>query len=125
MLPRSVMKLHTTMRSLVCALALAAAPPLLAHGSAFLYQGLLSGNGTNVTGLFDFRFALYDAATGGTLLAGPVTNTAVPVAKGLFSTSVDFDAGAFTGADVWLDLAVSINGAGQFTSLTPRQPLLP
>jgi hypothetical protein len=35
-------------------------------GTAFYYQGRLSEGATPVAGLYDFRFELFDAATGGT-----------------------------------------------------------
>jgi len=53
-----------------------------AQGTVFTYQGRLN-NGTNaVTGTYDLKFQLYDSVTGGTLLGGPTTNTAVGVTNG-------------------------------------------
>lgn len=44
---------------------LASADPL---GSAFTYQGQLDDNGTPANGNFDFEFALYSSASGGTAI---------------------------------------------------------
>src|ERR1039458_3763243 len=65
-----------------------------AQGTVFTYQGRLN-NGTNpVTGLYDLKFHLYDSSGGGSILGGPVTNTAVPVTNGMFPVMADFSAGA-------------------------------
>jgi hypothetical protein len=98
---------------------------LQAQGTAFTYQGQLI-NGTNpATGNYDFRLQLYDAGTGGNLLAGPVTNVAVGVTNGLFTMLIDFGPGIFTGGSNWLHLGVRTNGGGAFSALLPRQQLAP
>lgn len=95
-----------------------------AQGTAFTYQGRLN-NGTNpVTGLYDLRFNLYSALSGGSLLGGPETNTAVPVTNGLFTVPVDFGAGVFLGSSNWLNIEVRTNG-GAFTALSPREQVTP
>jgi hypothetical protein len=70
------------------------------------------------------RFAIYDAAGGGNA-GGSLTNAATPVTNGLFTVSLDFGAGVFTGADRWLEIGVRTNGAAIFTTLDSRQPLTP
>jgi len=96
-----------------------------AQGTAFTYQGQLQ-NGTNVAnGSYSFAFSLYNTNTGGSLIGTPVTNNAVGVTNGLFTTLVDFGANAFTGASNWLQIAVATNGSGTFTNLTPRQQVTP
>ena len=47
----------------------AAAAPLAPMGTAFTYQGQLIKNGEPVNGTCDFRFILYDAQTGDTIVA--------------------------------------------------------
>jgi hypothetical protein len=96
-----------------------------AQGTAFTYQGRLDNNGTPVTGLYDVRFAIYDAVSFGTLIAGPVTNSAVAVSNGIFTVALDFGANPFNGQPRWLDLGVRPNGSGGFTNLVPRQALTP
>jgi hypothetical protein len=96
-----------------------------AQGTAFTYQGQLD-NGTNpVTGLYDIRFHLYSAVTGGTLLGGPTTNTAVPVTNGLFTVMVDFGPNVFIGSSNWLNIGVRVTGVGGFTALAPRTQVTP
>ena len=96
---------------------------LLAQGTAFTYQGRLDAAGAPANGSFDLRFAIYDAASGGSLLAGPLTNTAVAVSNGLFTVALDFGAGVFDGPARWLEIGVRTNGGGAFTALSPRQAL--
>jgi hypothetical protein len=96
---------------------------LLAQGTAFTYQGRLDSSGNPATGSFDLHFALFDSASGGSLLAGPLTNAAVGVSNGLFTVTLDFGAGVFTGPARWLEIAVRTNGGGDFTTLASRQAL--
>ena len=90
--------------------------------TTFTYQGRLSDNGSLANGNYDLQFALYDALTAGNAMAGPVTNAAVTVSDGLFTTILDFGPGVFTTADRWLEMAVRTNGSSSpFITLTPRQ----
>lgn len=95
-----------------------------AQGTAFAYQGQLSSAGTPATGSYDLQFTLFATNQNGSAIAGPVTNSAVGVTNGLFTTLVNFG-NAFTGASNWLQMAVSTNGANAFATLTPRQQLTP
>ena len=97
----------------------------LAQGTAFTYQGRLENAGAPANGSFDLRIAIYDAASSGSLLAGPLTNSPVSVSNGLFTVTLDFGPGVFTGPDRWLEIAVRTNGGGAFSTLSPRQPLTP
>jgi hypothetical protein len=95
------------------------------QGTAFTYQGRLN-NGTNAaSGTYNLTFTLFNTNTGGVAIAGPVTNNAVGVTDGLFTTTVDFGAGVFTGATNWLRIGVATNGISSFTTLTPRQQVTP
>ena len=111
-------------------LALLAISPIFsiafAQGTAFTYQGRLM-SGTNATsGIYDFRFGIYDSTNlPGTLVAGPITNAATVVTNGYFFATLDFGAGVFTGAPRWLDIAVRTNDVASFTTLIPRQQLTP
>ncbi|PWU19962.1 MAG: hypothetical protein C5B50_05115 [Verrucomicrobia bacterium] len=96
----------------------------LAQGTAFTYQGRLSVGGSTTNGLYDFTFTLFGTNSGGSAIAGPVTNSAVGVTNGLFTTTIDFGA-AFPGAYQWLEIAARSNLAGPFTTLAPRQALTP
>jgi hypothetical protein len=95
-----------------------------AQGTAFTYQGRLNTGGSPANGSYDIAFSLYAINAGGVAIAGPVTNTAVSVANGLFTTTVSFGS-VFTGASNWLQIAVSTNGANAFSNLVPRQQLTP
>lgn len=92
--------------------------------TAFGYQGQLTEAGQPANGLFDLQVTLWDAASAGTQVAGPVTNLATQVQSGLFTTTFDF--GVFpTPGSHWLGIAVRRSGSTQpFTPLTPRQPIL-
>ena len=97
----------------------------LAQGTAFTYQGRLNSGGSPASGSYDLVFALYTNNTAGSAMAGPVTNPAVAVTNGLFTTLVDFGPGAFSGTSNWLAIAVSTNAANSFSPLAPRQPVTP
>jgi hypothetical protein len=96
-----------------------------AQGTAFSYQGQLQNNGSLASGIYDLRFTIYDAATNGNLIAGPLTNSATCVTNGLFTVTLNFGQGVFTGPCRWLELDVRTNGGSTFTMLQPFQPLLP
>jgi hypothetical protein len=98
---------------------------LRAQGTAFTYQGRLAVGTTSANGNYDFTFALYGSPDQqGNLLAGPVTNPAVAVSNGLFTTLVDFG-NVFNNGSNWLQIAVSTNGANAFVGLNPRQQFTP
>ena len=111
---------------LVCVLTVVGAADLLqAQGTAFTYQGQLNDNGSPAGGSFDLTFALYNSANL-LLAAGPITNSAVMVTNGLFTTQLNFGSGIFTGTNYLLQIGVRTNGStGAFTTLSPRQPLTP
>src|SRR5437867_5091481 len=97
---------------------------LSAQTSAFTFQGRLEDTGTVPSGTYDIRFTIYDSSTGGSIVAGPLTNAATVVSNGLFAVTLDFGADAFSGADRWLDLGVRTNGSvSGYTVLSPRQAL--
>ena len=93
-----------------------------AQTSAFTYQGRLDAGGNPASGLYDLRFALFDAASGGTQQGTALTNTATAVTNGLFTVTLDFG-NQFPGADRWLELGVRTNGGGAFATLSPRQQI--
>jgi hypothetical protein len=99
--------------------------PAFAQGTAFTYQGRLNNSGSPANGSYDLAFTLYTTNVTGSAIAGPVTNTAVAVTNGLFTTLVDFGPNAYTGTSNWLEIAVSTNAANSFTTLAPRQQITP
>ncbi len=95
-----------------------------AQSTAFTYQGRLTDADSPAGGSYDLRFALWDDATGGTLVAGPVTNRPVAVSNGLFTVTLNFGGEAFNGGSRWLAIGVRPFGnVNAYTALAPRQPI--
>jgi len=93
-------------------------------GSAFTYQGQLQQSGSPANGPSDFQFSLWDARAAGTLIGATQTVSAVNVNNGLFTVALDFGLWAFNGDARWLEIGVRAPaGSGQFTVLSPRQPV--
>ncbi len=117
------------MKKLFCLLVLSVLSGSLlqavAQGTAFTYQGRLNNGSNPANGNYDVRFAVYNAASGGSMAGWPVTNAATAVTNGLFTVMLDFGSGVFDGSARWLEIAVRTNGAAGFATLTPRQPLTP
>ena len=67
------MKIHLT-RMLAAALLFAATGVVLAQGTAFTYQGQLQNNGSPASGTYNLTFSLFNVNSGGSAVAGPVTN---------------------------------------------------
>jgi hypothetical protein len=97
----------------------------MAQVNAFTYQGRLTESGNPANGSFDLRFILYTADIGGSQVGPVLTNSAVEVTSGLFTTTLDFGNGAFTSGARWLEIAARTNASGSFTPLNPRQPVTP
>jgi len=106
---------------------LAGTPAALAQvpaTNAFTYQGELLAGGTAVEGARDFKFRLFDSATGGTQIGAELVASALVVTGGRFAVELDFGSSPFTGQARWLEIDVSDNGSGApYTTLAPRQPL--
>jgi len=100
--------------------------PFLARGQAatFTYQGRLVDAGQPAVGIYDIRFTLLDAATGGNQIGTSITNALVPVTNGLFTTPLSFPDNAFDGSPRWLEIGVRTNGSAEsYSTLLPRQLL--
>ncbi len=112
---------------LLTGMAMAAFTPwAVGQGSAVTYQGRLTENGQPANGHFDLQFILFATEQSAQPVGPILTNPAVAVNGGLFTTMLDFDAGLFTGTNYWLEIGVRTNGsAGPFTTLVPRQPISP
>src|SRR5437773_2814323 len=104
-------------------LLLTAATLARGQGTAFTYQGRLNLAGAPVNGPYDFRFSIYTAGAGGSLVAGPLAMDAVDVVRGLFVTRLDFGVGVFTGPARWLEVSVRPAGNGNFKTLDQRLEL--
>lgn len=119
--------MKTTALLLFSAATLALSPPsLLAQGTGFTYQGQIKQFGSPVNGVSDLTFALFDAASGGNQIGQQLVVNDLAVTNGLFTASLDFGSGAFTGASRWLQIGVRPGEtSGAYISLSPRQPLTP
>jgi hypothetical protein len=115
-------KLHSP---LIVLMFFAAVHQAAAQGTAFTYQGQLQNNGAPANGTYDLQFVLFKVNQFGFPAAPILTNATVPVNNGLFTTTLDFGDGIFTGANLWLDISVRTNGGGAFIELSPRQPVTP
>jgi hypothetical protein len=121
------MKYAFSLFSLTAALCgyLTSVNKVAAQGTAFTYNGRLTDGGQAANGRYDLRFIIYNADIGGSQVGTILTNTATGVANGLFTVTLDFGAGIFTGPDRWAEIAARTNGGGAFTTLSPRQQLTP
>ncbi len=96
--------------------------------SAFTYQGELADAGAPVSGAYDIRFRLYDAATGGSQVGSTLCSNDLAINSGRFVTSLDFGT-AFDGQRRFLEIEVrrdtglDCSNATGFTLLAPRQEL--
>jgi hypothetical protein len=72
------------------------------------HQGRLNNRGNPANGTYDRRFTMLDAPAGGSAL-GVRTNAATAIGNGLFTVTMDFGAGMFTGAERWLEIGVRTN----------------
>ena len=95
-------------------------------GTAFTYQGRYHGRGQPRQRRYDLQFALFDTLNGGAQVGSTLVTSAVPVADGLRTVSLDFGLGVFTGNARWLEIGVRPGGSsGGLTLLAPRQQLTP
>src|SRR5208282_1610792 len=99
---------------------------VFAQGTLFTYQGQLTTSNGPAQGKYNMTFKLWNASSGGTQAGSTITtNGVVIVTNGLFTVYLDFGNQYSTGTSYWLELGVETNGAGSFTTLTPRQELTP
>ncbi len=97
-----------------------------AQGTAFTYQGRLNDGGSSANGTYDLQFYLRDALTAGNAIGATNTLPTVPVTNGLFTVSLNFSAGIFTGTNYWLEIGVRTNGSvAPYSTLSPRQAITP
>ncbi len=115
---------HFRLLRIIPALLLLCIASSRAQNTVFTYQGRLNLNGNPANGSYDLSFGLYATNSGGSLIGTALTNFAVPVSNGLFTTALQFDA-SFSGPSYWLDISVRTNGGGTFTELSPRQWVTP
>ncbi|MEQ1605431.1 MAG: tail fiber domain-containing protein [Pyrinomonadaceae bacterium] len=93
-----------------------------AQSSEFSYQGQLQNASALANGVFDFEFALFGSAFGGSQLGSTQPRSGVNVANGIFSVSLDFG-NQFDGTSRFLEIRVRQSGGGAYTTLSPRQTI--
>ena len=98
-------------------------------GPQFTYQGQLKDEtGAPINDTCDLTFGLWDAASGGAQGGVDSVVSGVVGAGGEFTavlnTTGQFGSSAFNGEARWLETAVRCpTGSGEYTALSPRQPL--
>jgi hypothetical protein len=109
--------------------ALALSGAAFAQSTAFTYQGALTEAGAPASGLHDFRFKFFDAASGGSQIGTTQCADNISVTDGVFTASLDFGQQFATPAPRFLEIQVRAdtglgcaNNSGLVT-LSPRQPL--
>jgi hypothetical protein len=58
-------------------------------GSGFTYLARLTDTGKHANGTYDLQFTIYDSPEGGSQIGSVLTNEAVAVNDGLFTTTLD------------------------------------
>jgi hypothetical protein len=112
--------------AVVALLAAAGSSAALAQSTAITYQGQVKNGGSVVNSPSDFRFSLFTAAVGGTQVGSTVTQNAVAVADGLFTTPVDFGFNPYTSGNQNTFLQIEVRnpaGSGAFVPMGARQQL--
>ena len=99
--------------------------PASAQGTAFTCQGSLTDNGAPASGNYNLTFSLFTAGSGGSQVGVTLTNKAVGVTNGLFTTMLDFGSGVFEGGALWVQIGVRTNGNGAFGALNPANTRTP
>lgn len=103
------------------ACALIALPALAAP---FTYQGRLVDGAALANGNYELTFRVFNAVTAGTQAGAEVLLPSVGVTNGLFTVSLDFGNGVFTGANRWLEMAARVSGSADAPAVfDPRQPI--
>lgn len=100
-----------------------------AQSTAFTYQGSLKNGTTLASGLYDFRFRLFDAVVAGNQVGTQQCIDNLSVADGFFTATLDFGqqfastASRFLEIEVRQDTGLTCANAGGFVVLAPRQPI--
>ena len=124
----SVALMVASMAAAAAAVVAAICAPRPAHAgvpipTSFTYQGSLNDGTTPATGLYDFRFGLWDAATGGTEVAAQFVED-LQVVSGIFTVELDFGSPAFSLTETrWLEIGIRPGTTRDPYTTLPRQKL--
>lgn len=119
--------MRSRLLSILGSLALTAAAA--AQSTAFTYQGNLKNAGQPANGLHDFRFALFDAASGGAQVGATQCVDNILISEGLFAATVDFGSQfasaspRFLQVEVRADTGLTCGNLAGFVILGERQPI--
>ncbi len=92
--------------------------------TAFTYQGQLKSDGAPLDDTCDFLFSIWTASQDGVQVGSAASAPGIGVVNGLFQAQVDVGVEAFSGEEIWLQVALRCpSGAGAFTTLAQRQPV--
>ena len=100
-----------------------------AQSTAFTYQGRLKNGSQLASGLHDFRFRLFDAASAGNQVGTTQCVDNILVTEGLFTSTIDFGqqfaspSPRFLEIEVRADTGLDCSNIGGFVVLAPRQAL--
>lgn len=98
--------------------------PGQSQNSTFTYQGVLQEAGRPVTGSFDFKFQLFDAALDGNAIGNSSLLEEVGVTNGFFTVALSPGDDALDGSSRWLEISVrGGTNTGTFVTLAPRQAI--
>jgi hypothetical protein len=120
--------MRTRLLSALLGLTIGVAAHAQPLSNAFTYQGRLDSGGSPATGVYDFRFALFDSAAAGAQLGPTLCVDNLSVSAGTFATQLDFGS-QFAGQQRFLEIQVrqdtGLNCASStgFVILSPRQNL--
>ncbi|MFM9994466.1 MAG: hypothetical protein ACKVU4_01550 [Phycisphaerales bacterium] len=92
----------------------------------FTFQGELRSAGVPLTGIVDFRFALFTGPSTGAAQVGTIRELLNHgITQGRLTVDLDFGS-AFNGDERWLEIAIrSPAGGDPWLTLAPRQPVTP
>jgi hypothetical protein len=79
----------------------------VAHGAGYAYRGQLDDDGHPAIGTYALRLSVYDMASGGSLLAGPVEFPSVKVDNGAFHVDLDLPPALELRKTTWLQVDVA------------------
>lgn len=98
--------------------------PAAGQSTTIVQQVLVAPNGVPYTGRADFRFALFNAQTGGQTVSPVISVNGAQVVNGVYTASLNFGSNsAFNGQSLWLLVRTKVAGDTVFRTY-PRQPLL-
>ncbi|MEE4331052.1 MAG: hypothetical protein V2J10_09300 [Wenzhouxiangella sp.] len=89
----------------------------------FTYQGELTEAGEPANGTYDFRFQVFNLNRGDSQSSQPRFVDDVSVVNGIFTVELDFNSRFENFSRLYLEVAVRPAGSGEYTTLSPRQPL--